>query len=127
MKKSELIKNRNKRRVTVNKNIRKAIKFIKTLKEESFCRHQQTREFDKKNQGKSHCVLGHLFQNPASPFYIGEYKSGGVGWSEIESVFDDKFQGLAGVNNNAPEGKIKETVLAAMKAQINTKPYTKAY
>lgn len=49
--------------------ITKAIAFLETIPEKGWCVMAQTKDFDPKNVGKCHCVIGHLSVNPNSPFY----------------------------------------------------------
>ena len=50
-------------------NLLKAIEFLKSIPSGQWTKCEQTKDFDPKNIGKSHCFIGHLAVNPASPFY----------------------------------------------------------
>jgi hypothetical protein len=102
-------------------NLEKAIDFISTLEESSFCRRTQ------KNDVGQHCVLGHLAVNKSSPFYDktfldeNEDQTATKGFASscfalnLNNIFFDNFrQTLASLNNLAPEGEIKITVLDAL-------------
>lgn len=57
---------------TVRKQLKQARKFLATIPAEDFIANRQTENFNKEFIGKKHCVYGHLFVNPASPFYSAE-------------------------------------------------------
>lgn len=101
----------------------KAISFLSTLPEESFIKHQQILNFRKENIGKFHCVLGHLYLNPASPFYDpSNTDPDGIryyGMYDFDDLNSKKTSSLAAINNNAPNGKIKVTVIQALKEEMN--------
>jgi hypothetical protein len=49
--------------------VQKAIDFLESISYREYCVQEQTENWNKENIGKSHCALGHLGVNPASPFY----------------------------------------------------------
>lgn len=100
--------------------LEKAIRFLKTIKEKNFIQFQQTLKFKRENVGKFHCVLGHLYVNPTSPFYKPELLNlGGVSTSECPlNNLRHTISLLSEINNDAPKGKIKQAVIDALQKEL---------
>lgn len=107
-------------------NIKKAVKFLEGLEEDNFCRFEQTKEFKRKYVGECHCVVGHLFVNPKSPFFVlSKLNIEGTSVSAfgcIEKYFaeDSSIFGynLIKENNYAKAGNIKNGVITFLKEQL---------
>jgi len=105
--------------------VEKAIKFLNTLEENNFCRNEQTKGFDPKNIGVSHCIAGHLLVNPKSPIF--SKRSLCKDKTELTFLHSERTEEckqvtnllretkLVYINNYAPRGKIKESVINALK------------
>lgn len=110
-------------RTLTKEDYEKAISFLSTLPEESFIKHEQTLGFAQENIGKFHCVLGHLYLNPASPFYDpNNSDNNGThyhGECDFNGLNSEQFFYLAAINNDAPSGQIKVTVIQALEKEMN--------
>lgn len=101
--------------------LKKAKAFLETIPAEDFIANEQTLHFDPKYVGKKHCVYGHLFVNPNSPFY--NTANGAVVATNLSMLNDsakqlhDILQGIAyfypivEVNNKASDANRKAAVL----------------
>lgn len=99
------------------------IKYIKTIPQKGFNQGQQTLEFNPKNIGKNHCFIGWIGVNPASPLYEEDkvcYERTTARSNSLAIRFNALSREVLGkklhmINNNAPKGEVKTTLLEALK------------
>jgi hypothetical protein len=104
--------------------IDKAINFLETIPEEGFCDGEQTKDDNPDNIGKCHCVIGWLGVAPQSPFFREDFLLPGNicvaanTASVAESIDNLTAKQMGGflfmLNDDAPEGQIKATVINAL-------------
>jgi hypothetical protein len=104
--------------------IDKAINFLETIPEEWFCRNVQTLNLSKNNVGRYHCSIGWLGVAPMSPFYDPSFLKEDIPETTfsskytpeaLDNLMNDKIgEYLIEVNDGAPEGQIKATVINAL-------------
>lgn len=107
-----------------DKIINEACDFLNTIDEKNFNKAEQTLEL-----GVKHCVYGHLFVNPNSPFYkvgVTVHRKGDTNTSFNKLAKHSKYtilgeivdETLANINNMAKEGSIKIDCISWLKKQI---------
>lgn len=86
-------------------NVQKVIDFLETLEENDFCRDSF------RNDKKQSCTYGLIRIHSKSPFKNNEIFAFGLN----QFSYDKTKRFLLDVNDNAPQDKIKETVVEHLK------------